>query len=77
MKLFKLFFLVMVIVPQILWAQSGYLFTQGGMLGGMPQISDTGAISAALGLSYWFWAIVLSAINIAILWWSLRYAFRR
>ena len=59
------------------WAQSGYLFTQGGMLGGMPQISDTGAISAALGLSYWFWAIVLSAINIAILWWSLRYAFRR
>ncbi|MAO03153.1 MAG: hypothetical protein CL804_01250, partial [Citromicrobium sp.] len=59
------------------WAQSGYLFTQGGMLGGMPQVSDTGAISAALGLSYWFWAIVLSAINIAILWWSLRYAFRR
>lgn len=59
------------------WAQSGYLFTDGGTLGGMPQVSDTGAIADALFLPFWFWGIVLSAANIALLWWSFRYAFRR
>lgn len=59
------------------WAQSGYLFTDGGTLGGLPQVSDTGAIADALFLPYWFWGIVLSAANIALLWWSFRFAFRR
>ena len=59
------------------WSQTGYLFTQGGTIGGLPQISDTGAIAQALFLPYWFWGIVLSAANIALLWWSFRYAFRR
>ena len=59
------------------WAQSGYLFTDGGTIDGMPQVSDTGAIADALLLPYWFWGIVLSIANIALLWWSLRFAFRR
>ena len=59
------------------WAQLGYLFTRGGTLDGRAQISDTGAIAEALLLPYWFWGIVLSAVNIALLWWSLRFAFRR
>ena len=59
------------------WAQSSYLFTDGGTLGGYAQVSDTGAISDALFLPYWFWGIVLSIANIALLWWSLRFAFRR
>lgn len=59
------------------WSQTGYLFTQGGTIGGLPQISDTGAIAQALFLPYWFWGIVLSIANIALLWWSFRYAFRR
>ncbi|MBB3032993.1 M50 family metallopeptidase [Alteriqipengyuania lutimaris] len=59
------------------WAQSGYLFSRGGTLGGIAQVSDTEAIAQALLLPYWFWAIVLSAANIALLWWSFRYAFRR
>lgn len=59
------------------WSQSGYLFSRGGVLGGLPQVSDTEAIAQALLLPYWFWALALSGINIALLWWSLRYAFRR
>ena len=59
------------------WAQSGYLFTDGSTIDGMPQVSDTGAIADALLLPYWFWGIVLSIANIALLWWSLRFAFRR
>ena len=59
------------------WAQFGYLFTEGGTLGGVPQVSDTQAIAQALLLPYWFWGVVLSLANIALVWWSLRYAFRR
>ena len=59
------------------WTQSSYLFSRGGTLGGLPQVSDTEAIAQALLLPYWFWGIALSAINIALLWWSFRYAFRR
>ena len=59
------------------WTQSGYLFTRGGTLGGLPQVSDTEAIAQALLLPYWFWGVVLSAINVALLWWSFRFAFRR
>ena len=59
------------------WAQSAYLFTDSGTMGGQTMVSDTGAIADALLLPYWFWAIALSAANIALLWWSLRYAFPR
>ncbi|GAB5347675.1 M50 family metallopeptidase [Alteriqipengyuania sp. 357] len=59
------------------WAQSGYLFTEGGTLDGRPQVSDTGAIADALLLPYWFWGIALSALNVLLLWWSFRYAFGR
>ena len=59
------------------WSQTGYLFSEGGMLGGMHQLSDTAAIAQALVLPYWFWGVVLSIANIALIWWSLRYAFRR
>jgi len=59
------------------WSQTGYLFTEGGTIGGYAQISDTAAIEQALLLPYWFWGVVLSIANIALLWWSLRFAFRR
>ncbi|MBD59316.1 MAG: hypothetical protein CL808_04245 [Citromicrobium sp.] len=59
------------------WTQTGYLFTRGGTIGGLPQVSDTGAVAEALFLPFWFWGIVLSAANVALLWYSFRYAFRR
>lgn len=55
----------------------GYMFSEGGMLGGMPQISDTGHIAQALFLPYWFWGGVISAMIAAMVFWSLRVAHRR
>lgn len=54
----------------------GYLFSQGGVLGGVPQLSDTAQIEQALLLPYWFWGGVITAIIIAMVWWSLKRAHR-
>jgi hypothetical protein len=59
------------------WQQFGYLFSPGGSIGGRLHRSDTGAISDALFLPYWFWGAIISAAILALLWWSFRLAFRR
>lgn len=60
-----------------IWQQFGYLFTPGGRIEGQFQRSDTGAIADVLLLPYWFWGAVISAAICALMWWSLRVAFRR
>ena len=57
------------------WRQTGYLFSRGGVIGGLPQQSDTEAIAGALLLPYWFWAICISVGIAILLWWSFRKAF--
>jgi hypothetical protein len=59
------------------WQQFDYLFSPGGKVGGELHRSDTGAIADVLLLPYWFWGALISATILALLWWSLRLAFRR
>lgn len=59
------------------WRQFDYLFSPGGSVGGEMQRSDTGAIADVLLLPYWFWGACISAMILALLWWSFRLAFRR
>lgn len=59
------------------WQSFDYLFSSGGQVGGQMHRSDTAAISDALLLPYWAWGGVISAAILAMLWWSLRTAFRR
>lgn len=54
----------------------GYLFSEGGVMGGVAQLSDTGQIARALFLPYWFWGMVISAIIVALVLWALRRAHR-
>ena len=58
------------------WKQFDYLFSSGGAVDGLLQRSDTGAIADALILPYWFWGACISAIILALLWWSFRLALR-
>lgn len=59
------------------WQQFGYLFSAGGTFDGALHRSDTGAIADALLLPYWLWGAVISAAIVALLWGSLKVAFRR
>lgn len=59
------------------WSQFDYLFSSDGRVGGSLDRSDTAAIADALLLPYWFWGAAISASIIALLWWSIRVAFRR
>jgi hypothetical protein len=59
------------------WQQFDYLFSPGGNVGGELHRSDTGAIADVLLLPYWVWGGAISAAILALLWWSLRLAFRR
>ena len=59
------------------WQQFGYLFSAGGSIGGELHRSDTSAIADALLLPYWFWGAAISAVIVALLWWSFAVAFRR
>ena len=54
-----------------------YLFSEGAYVGGQPMLSDTGAIEAALVLPHWVWAILLTALCMAMVGLSLRYALAR
>jgi hypothetical protein len=59
------------------WGQFDYLFSSDANIGGQLLRSDTGAIADVLFLPYWFWGAVVSAMIVALLWWSFRVAFRR
>lgn len=52
----------------------GYLFSQGGRIGGVPQRSDTQAIADVLLLPYWFWGAAITALTAIMLWRAFRYA---
>ncbi|WP_229658112.1 M50 family metallopeptidase [Blastomonas marina] len=58
------------------WQHLGYLFTAGGVVGGISQRSDTQVIADALVLPYWFWGGAISLGIALLLWWSLRRALR-
>ena len=51
-----------------------YLFSEGGMVGGQPMISDTGQIEAALFLPHWFWAAAIVLMSSVMIGASLKYA---
>ena len=50
----------------------GYLFSEGGNLGGQQQLSDTGYIERALLLPYWFWGVVITALIAIMVYCALR-----
>jgi hypothetical protein len=58
------------------WQQFDHLFSAGGVINGQAMRSDTSAIADASVFPYWFWGSALSAVIIALLWWSLRRALR-
>lgn len=53
-----------------------YMFTEGGMVGGTLQRSDSAAIADALFLPYWFWGALTAVFSFAVLalglWVALR-----
>lgn len=51
-----------------------YFLTEQIMIEGQPQLSDTGAIAAAIGLPYWFWAGAILLASGAMFFFALRYA---
>lgn len=58
------------------YQHSGYLFTEGGVIGGRAQRSDTAAIADSLLLPYWFWGGAISLVILALLGTSLWLALR-
>ena len=60
-----------------LWRDLGYLFSDGGYVGGEFITSDTGAIEEALLLPYWMWGGLITATAVAIIFGALRVASRR
>lgn len=55
------------------YMQLGYLFSYSA---GPSGLSDTGRIQQVLILPYWFWGALIAVLSFAILFWSLRSAFR-
>jgi hypothetical protein len=51
-----------------------YLFTRSAVIGGQQILSDTGQISAVLGLPHWVWAGVILLISAVMIGGALRYA---
>jgi hypothetical protein len=44
-----------------------YMFSEGGMVGGQLQRSDSAAIAEALFLPYWFWGAMVAATSFVVL----------
>ena len=55
----------------------GYLFSEGGVLGGRAQLSDTGQIAEALFLPYWVWGSLITVAIVAMVYFALKSAHRR
>lgn len=55
----------------------GYLFSEGGVMDGRLQLSDTALIEQALLLPYWFWGVLITVIIVAMVYYALLYAHRR
>ncbi|WAT16932.1 M50 family metallopeptidase [Aurantiacibacter sp. MUD11] len=54
-----------------------YLFSEGGLVGGHPMLSDTAAIEAELFLPHWVWAVVIIGLSGLMIGASLKYALNR
>lgn len=54
-----------------------YLFTAQANVGGRSLPSDVSSIANALGGSYWMWGILLTAFNLAVLYFAYRLALRQ
>lgn len=57
-----------------MFQQWDYLLTEGAVIGGRPQLSDTGAIERYLLLPHWLWAGLIIALGALMLGASLRYS---
>lgn len=57
-----------------MFQQWDYLLTEGAVIGGQPQLSDTGAIERYLLLPHWLWAGLIIATAALMLGASLRYS---
>lgn len=55
----------------------GYLFSPGGVIGGLSQPSDTEQMAQALWLPYWVWGGLLTLVIAAIIAASFFFAYRR
>ena len=53
-----------------------YLFSYSGSIGGVPMLSDTGAMQEALWLPYWVWAALIVIVSGLMIGASLRHALR-
>lgn len=56
------------------WQHLGYLFSDGGNIGGQYLSSDTGAISDALFFPYWFWGGLITVVIVGMVTGALRLA---
>lgn len=59
------------------WQDTSYLFSDGGLVGGQLQRSDTAVIADSLLLPYWFWGGAISLVIVVLLAASMRFALRR
>ncbi|MBX3043570.1 MAG: M50 family metallopeptidase [Candidatus Kapabacteria bacterium] len=55
----------------------GYLYSTGASVDGSPNMSDTQVIADNLFLPYWFWATLLLAFNVWMIYVSLKYYFKK
>lgn len=54
-----------------IWRDLGYMFSPGGVVGGVAAPSDTAVIADVLVLPYWFWGAAISAATVALVWKAL------
>ncbi len=59
------------------WQHLGYLFSDGGYIGGQYSRSDTGAIADALLLPYWFWGSLITVTILVMVGGALWFAGKR
>jgi hypothetical protein len=55
----------------------GYLFSSGAFVDGSPNMSDTQVIADNLFLPYWFWGAIILALNIWLIYISLKIFFNK
>lgn len=53
------------------YKQIDYLFMKDVVVDGKASLSDTGSIAANLGMTYWFWAVLIAVASFCLLLYSL------
>jgi len=54
------------------YSRSDYLFMGSAQINGTTRVSDVGAISAAIGLPYWVWGILIGLFSAVLIAWEGR-----